>query len=324
MKKNIFIFICLSFPISNCRQKGSQKAEVSLATAKLSFETNDYNQSIADFSTLRAQNASDPTTVNYLSQSYLGRAGISLKDMANYALNFQKSGNNDEITLITDFLETLPDTSPLARTDISEAVHVMQSYNQSHPSPDSLANEVTYRFLYISYLIKTVKDTVVKTQDIKDLKDTKAFLVGLVKANYPEITEIIFQLQTIFTNLDRLTGALKNKLQSIFASKKFSFKYKGKSYNFDFSQGYENGVHNVLQNMLGNDYDYYNNLVTQLQSKVKQDTTNMSPDDLKKYKDDTLPILNELQNQFSGLADPNQVSELNSKLSQIQSQLGAP
>lgn len=317
---NYILILCL-FLQASCAMRSPGRSEISKLSAIQAFDSHDYAQAIAQFGTLSQENPDDKVLKNYLAQSYIGRAGISLGEISKSIIKLEKSGN-ESMQIISDFLKDLPPSNGSVRSDLAEAVNIIQRFNEKHDNEEMRKNEVIYRMLYMAYLVKSVHDNILKAEGLTDLKEVRNALKTAVKSNYAELTEIVFQFRGILGGLDNVTGKLKNKVKKFTEQKTFTITYNKKQYTIDINSGFEKGIDAFVTDIMDNDYNYYKNLVIQIRNKIDasieklkgtpeyerlrkdaEDALNLIREEIKIFKDtpeyqSILDLINEIKQKF--------------------------
>lgn len=239
-----FIFSCASKdPKSN-----SKKTAQLLEEAKFAFDNEDYDTAISLFSGLRRRMPDNPHIWDYLSQALLGRAGIKVATIVASSVD-SKSSLSDTNSFFNNLFLDLPKISPVVRSDISEAIHVLSEYNDTHT--DYLKqNEIIYRTLYLSYLFKILFNNY-ESASFNKPENFLRIEKQLTTANTDYVIDAIHQLNVIFGSLDSLTGEFGVKTRKFFEDKKLPFDISGVSHILDFQNGFSGGINSMLGNIHG-------------------------------------------------------------------------
>ena len=237
-----FSFSCAT---KNPKSKSKKTAQL-IEEAKFAFDSRDFNTAVTLFSSLRLRTPDNPYVWDYLSQALLGRAGINLASIVVSSVE-TKSSTSDTSIFFNNLSSDLPKVSPVIRSDISEAIHVLLEYNDTH-SDYLKQNEIVYRTLYLSYLFKTLFNN----YESEPLDKPENFLnteKQLQSANLDYVVDAIHQLNMISASMNNLTGKFGEKTRKFFNDKKLPFDISGVSQILDFQNGYSSGINSMLGNI---------------------------------------------------------------------------
>jgi hypothetical protein len=239
-------WIWILFTIGCATQKKSHldTREQNMLRAKSAFDLGDYSRSVYLFLELRREYPNDPIIYDYLTQSLIARSSVNIINIYERILSAKDSHENKS-DLFVELIDNLPEPNDILRSDLREAIRILEEFNATHDSYLKL-NETIYRMIYTFYLLKNV---VVKLEQQYSgkIEDLSKFSKVLFVESNSDVVDIFHQLNMTLKNIDNITGKAQEKIKKLLPKKQLSFKHKKTVFKINLEKGLKKGLEDFIQ-----------------------------------------------------------------------------
>lgn len=299
------------------KKPSSESQSQQMAAAKKDFDIGDYNGAIQKFEALRRQDPDNPLVWDYLSQALIGRSGLQVAKVVETVVEAHKLGEPG-VKMFSELMENLPPSDPLVRSDLAESIRMLAEYNQTHDGYLK-QNEVVYRVIYASYLLKGIVSRI-EDEELQDLNDLPRLTKTLLTEKSADIVDIAHQFESTFSDIDSISsGKLKDKIKKLTEKKQISFVFKSKNYNINFKDGFKKGLEDFVDNAF--DYDrveLVKRRLKELREYVDKKVPEIKNDDeFRKFEEDFEKRRFEIKTGLEKLEDSESFQDLKSELDSI-------